>query len=285
MLTVSESNQAKKTLRHKDHIQVMSSNALKSVSLQHYVNSKYGMPLDQLSHVLNERVMSTRAVDTSGNGQGPVILIPIEVDITLPTPTHNTPTSHTTSTLDHTTSLATHATICSKFKVSQSLQDTCDGSSAPDPQQTSFVPCTPSLHRHTPYTSQRHTAHTSLRPISHTSQRHTSFCRHRPMCTEFKDGLQFESRFEGGNLHRAQQVWVLCFVISFIMISRSKSSGPFEYNLWLNFDLYSTKHTQWFYFQVRGMVAMATYTFHIVNLYKSDSLYNNGNYGNILWTH
>lgn len=57
--------------------------------------------------------------------------------------------------------------------------------------------------------------------------------------------------------------------------------GAYEYRLSLNSDLYSTKHTQWFYFKVEGMVSMTTYTFHIINFYKPDSLYNYGNH--VMW--
>ncbi len=53
-------------------------------------------------------------------------------------------------------------------------------------------------------------------------------------------------------------------------------SGPHEYRLHLRADLYSTRHTQWFYFQVTGMEAGPTYTFHITNFVKKDSLYNYG---------
>lgn len=49
-----------------------------------------------------------------------------------------------------------------------------------------------------------------------------------------------------------------------------------EYNIWMAPDLYSSKHTQWFYFRVRGMVAGETYKFHVVNFQKPDSLYNYG---------
>ena len=49
-----------------------------------------------------------------------------------------------------------------------------------------------------------------------------------------------------------------------------------EYLLWLAPDLYSMRHTQWYYFRIRGMVAKEPYTFHIVNFLKPDSLYNHG---------
>ena len=70
--------------------------------------------------------------------------------------------------------------------------------------------------------------------------------------------LEFESRFESGNLGKAVQV------------------GRWDYELYLRYDLYTRKHTQWFYFRVRNMQAGQRYRFTIVNLYKAGSLYNEG---------
>ncbi|KAL6474362.1 hypothetical protein MHYP_G00179230 [Metynnis hypsauchen] len=70
--------------------------------------------------------------------------------------------------------------------------------------------------------------------------------------------LSFESRFESGNLQKAVQV------------------GVYDYELTLRNDMYTTKHTQWFYFRVRNMKAGVTYRFTIVNLMKSSSLYETG---------
>ncbi|KAK5867701.1 hypothetical protein PBY51_012167 [Eleginops maclovinus] len=70
--------------------------------------------------------------------------------------------------------------------------------------------------------------------------------------------LEFESRFESGNLQKAVQV------------------GVYDYELTLRTDLYTRKHTQWFYFRVRNMKAGVTYRFTIVNLMKSSSLYVQG---------
>lgn len=70
--------------------------------------------------------------------------------------------------------------------------------------------------------------------------------------------LVFESRFEGGNLRRAVQVY------------------EYEYDLTLKPDLNTNRHTQWFYFECRNTRAGTTYKFNIVNLLKSDSLYNYG---------
>ncbi|XP_040894106.1 cytosolic carboxypeptidase 2 [Toxotes jaculatrix] len=74
--------------------------------------------------------------------------------------------------------------------------------------------------------------------------------------TEFT--LEFESRFESGNLQKVVQV------------------GVYEYELTLRTDMYTTKHTQWFYFRVRNMKAGVTYRFTIINLMKSSSLYSLG---------
>ena len=45
-------------------------------------------------------------------------------------------------------------------------------------------------------------------------------------------------------------------------------SGRWDYELYLRFDLYTRKHTQWFYFSIQNMRAGQTYRFTIVNLYK-----------------
>ncbi|XP_054632653.1 cytosolic carboxypeptidase 2 [Dunckerocampus dactyliophorus] len=70
--------------------------------------------------------------------------------------------------------------------------------------------------------------------------------------------LEFESRFESGNLQKAVQI------------------GPFNYELTLRTDLYTNKHTQWFYFRVRNMKPGVTYRFTIVNFTKRRSLYSQG---------
>jgi hypothetical protein len=72
--------------------------------------------------------------------------------------------------------------------------------------------------------------------------------------------LEFESRFESGNLRRA------------VKISGSNN----EYDLVLSPDMNTYGHTQWFFFRVRGLVEGQHYKFNIVNLEKSDSLYNMG---------
>ncbi|KAI8820492.1 uncharacterized protein EV422DRAFT_496960 [Fimicolochytrium jonesii] len=72
--------------------------------------------------------------------------------------------------------------------------------------------------------------------------------------------LQFDSRFESGNLQLA------------LMIS------DFEYDLILQTDINSSmgKHNQWFYFAVSRMKPGIPYKFNIVNLSKSGSQFNQG---------
>ena len=42
----------------------------------------------------------------------------------------------------------------------------------------------------------------------------------------------------------------------------------YNYDLWLRNDLYTNKHTQWFYFRVSNTRANVQYRFTIVNLMK-----------------
>ncbi|XP_041052604.1 cytosolic carboxypeptidase 2 [Carcharodon carcharias] len=72
------------------------------------------------------------------------------------------------------------------------------------------------------------------------------------------NALIFESRFESGNLQKVIRV------------------GNYEYELTLRTDLYTDKHTQWYYFRVQNTRPGVTYRFTIVNLMKSNSLYNQG---------
>lgn len=50
----------------------------------------------------------------------------------------------------------------------------------------------------------------------------------------------------------------------------------YEYELTLHTDMYTQKHTQWFYFRVRNMKAGVTYRFTIINFMKRGSLYSQG---------
>ena len=66
----------------------------------------------------------------------------------------------------------------------------------------------------------------------------------------------------------------LTFMIRFDLCTLS---GQFEYELVLKPDLYTLRHTQWYYFRVTNAVPGVTYKLRIVNLLKRDSLYNHGN--------
>jgi hypothetical protein len=70
--------------------------------------------------------------------------------------------------------------------------------------------------------------------------------------------LHFESRFESGNLHRVVLV------------------TPSQYDLVLSTDVNSRGYTQWFFFQVRGMLPGVRYQFNMLNLEKHHSTFNTG---------
>ncbi|KAK9728680.1 Cytosolic carboxypeptidase N-terminal domain [Popillia japonica] len=76
-------------------------------------------------------------------------------------------------------------------------------------------------------------------------------------CPE-EDCLRFESRFESGNLAKAIKITAT------------------YYELYLRTDLYTNKHTQWFYFRITNMRKNVMYRFSIVNLAKEESLFNEG---------
>ncbi|NXY17770.1 CBPC2 carboxypeptidase, partial [Atrichornis clamosus] len=70
--------------------------------------------------------------------------------------------------------------------------------------------------------------------------------------------LLFESRFKSGNLQKAVKM------------------GPYEYVLTLQPDLYTAKHTQWFYFCVQNTRREPLYHFTLANMAKPKSLYGQG---------
>ncbi|XP_014207600.1 cytosolic carboxypeptidase 2 isoform X2 [Copidosoma floridanum] len=70
--------------------------------------------------------------------------------------------------------------------------------------------------------------------------------------------LCFESRFESGNLGKVIKI-----------------TDTF-YQLHLRKDLYTQRHTQWYYFRVSNTRSGVMYRLSIVNLCKDDSLYNEG---------
>ncbi|XP_011881907.1 PREDICTED: cytosolic carboxypeptidase 2-like [Vollenhovia emeryi] len=70
--------------------------------------------------------------------------------------------------------------------------------------------------------------------------------------------LRFESRFESGNLSKVVKI------------------TDTYYQLYLRRDLYTQRHTQWYYFRVSNTRSRITYRFSIVNMCKEESLYNEG---------
>ncbi|XP_025992726.2 uncharacterized protein LOC105203436 [Solenopsis invicta] len=70
--------------------------------------------------------------------------------------------------------------------------------------------------------------------------------------------LRFESRFESGNLGKVVKI------------------TDTYYQLYLRRDLYTQRHTQWYYFKVSNTRSRITYRFSIVNMCKEESLYNEG---------
>lgn len=79
------------------------------------------------------------------------------------------------------------------------------------------------------------------------------------------NGVQFDSDFECGNLFAA-------FKVAAYVTQRS----PTEYDLVLQNDVNTRGNTQWFYFTVSNMPQNVEITFNIINLMKSDSLFNYG---------
>lgn len=75
---------------------------------------------------------------------------------------------------------------------------------------------------------------------------------------DFARPLNFESRFESGNLRKAIQV------------------RDYEYDLVLNPDINCRHHHQWFYFEVSNMDAEIPYKFNIINCEKINSQFNFG---------
>ncbi|XP_050730928.1 cytosolic carboxypeptidase 1-like isoform X2 [Eriocheir sinensis] len=96
------------------------------------------------------------------------------------------------------------------------------------------------------------TTTTTLRPLSNLDEKRVG---KKDMAVNH---LNFESRFESGNLRRA--------------IQASKT----EYDLILNADVNSAHHYQWFYFEVSNMEANTPYIFNIINNEKPNSEFNFG---------
>ncbi|XP_015179661.1 PREDICTED: cytosolic carboxypeptidase NnaD [Polistes dominula] len=76
--------------------------------------------------------------------------------------------------------------------------------------------------------------------------------------TDANSDLRFESRFESGNLGKVVKI------------------SDTYYQLYLRRDLYTQRHTQWYYFQISNTRSRITYRLSIVNMCKDESLYNEG---------
>jgi len=50
-------------------------------------------------------------------------------------------------------------------------------------------------------------------------------------------------------------------------------SGEFEYELYLRYDLYTKRNTQWFYFRLQNIQANKRYRFTIVNFFKVENIF------------
>eukprot|EP00736_Rhodelphis_marinus_P001464 Rmarinus@m.7281 len=84
-------------------------------------------------------------------------------------------------------------------------------------------------------------------------------------CSTSDLDLQFESRFEAGNLWRATRV-----------ATDLPPTQEQEYDLILHTDYNNHNHAQWFYFSVRNMQPGVQYRFNIINMFKSNSQFNYG---------
>ena len=89
------------------------------------------------------------------------------------------------------------------------------------------------------------------------------------------DHLQFESRFECGNLRRATQVSQKSNQL--ILINQNSQTGDSEYELFMTPDINENSlHYQWFYFRVSNTSQETPYTFVITNGVKSRSMFEQG---------
>ena len=79
----------------------------------------------------------------------------------------------------------------------------------------------------------------------------------KPAQVTSTDCLNFDAMFESGNLRSARRV------------------GPRAYELVMNTDRYTHRHTQWFFFSISN-IKYKNYKFFLINMHKRDSLYNYG---------
>lgn len=133
-----------------------------------YVNIKYGTPRAQLKKLTEQGSYETVNVDTSGIGSGPIIKCPVESQVLLPTPYHES--SSTVSSLSSDSAkLSTHKrrSSCENAIINKVVTDIAS-------------------------TSSFHSLESRL--VYESGQ------------VAFMGGLEFESRFESGNLLKAFQM-------------------------------------------------------------------------------
>ena len=87
--------------------------------------------------------------------------------------------------------------------------------------------------------------------------------------------LEFESRFESGNLRKAIQVKKIENNFS-VLSSLLLQVRQYEYDLLLNADINTSHHHQWFFFKVSNNRPSVTYRFNIINCEKPNSQFNYG---------
>jgi hypothetical protein len=63
------------------------------------------------------------------------------------------------------------------------------------------------------------------------------------------------------------------FEICLINLYFSFHRGEFDYELYLRYDLYTKRNTQWFYFRLQNIRSDKRYRFTIVNFFKVINFY------------
>ena len=137
-------------------------------TVSEYVNSKYGVPMEQLLHLTSTGSFQTHIIDSTGDGSGPFINVPLEANILFPTPQHVTTASHFTSS--HTPNIGDNTRVQPHSSI----------------QNSTNVP------KDTPRSKP------GARQVVYNGSSSDRVCP--------SNGLQFEARFEGGNLQQAVQM-------------------------------------------------------------------------------
>lgn len=159
-------------------------------TLSEYVNVKYGVPSDQLLHLSSTGSFRTRVVDTAGLGGGPFIHVPVEANILFPTPSHVSSCSLLKSLSPD------HDNSSSQFKSSKTNHGHVQVEGSIWCQSNSLMPA-----------GQDNTKASSIQstPFVFGTKQIVYSGGAKDVVTSH-NGLQFEARFEGGNLQQAVQV-------------------------------------------------------------------------------